>query len=198
MLARGLVCRLAPKTSAYDLPQLARFLQRSILSRNASPAARALARAYTQAVADSRRSYATATTTRATKPTATVKKAVKKTAAAKAPAKKAAPTTKTKAAAKTPAKKPAKKAVAKKAAPKPKRKRVQKVLTEEDKQKRLISELRAKVLREPVSGASMTAWTVFVGEAMQGVKGDKTEIMTTAAAKFRNLTAAEREVSRVR
>ena len=87
MLARGLLCRLAaadvPKTSAHDLPQLARFLQRTLLSRNASssPAICALSRAYNAALANSRRSYATST--RATEPTPTVKKAVKKAAAAK-------------------------------------------------------------------------------------------------------------------
>ena len=198
MLARGALCRLAaevPRTSTHDLPQLARFLQRALLARNASnvPAIRALSRAYASAL-DSRRSYAT--TTRATKPTTTVKKAVK-AAAVKKPAtkKKAAPVKKTK-----------KKVVAKKkAAPKKvvRKKRVKKELTPEQKEKATLTELRRKALREPFSSALITGFNAYIAETTggSGHKGDTREIrqqkISDAAKNWKTLSPAEREVSQV-
>src|SRR4051794_35703128 len=67
MLARGLLCRLAadtpkPKTSAHNLPQLARLLQRSLVARNGlTPSVgNCLTRAYRNALVQYVRSYATA------------------------------------------------------------------------------------------------------------------------------------------
>ncbi|KAF2472001.1 uncharacterized protein BDR25DRAFT_221485 [Lindgomyces ingoldianus] len=191
MLARGILCRLAadvPKTPTPDLSQLAHLLQRSILARNAVgiPSVCALSHAYKTALAISRRSYATA---RATKPTKTVKKAVKKSAAKKAAPKK-----------KTATKKPKKKAArATKAKPKkkvaatPKRK-VKKSLTPGEKEKATIKELKAKALREPSNGQHMSAWMVFSGEAVKGkTGGNLTGSVKDAAARFKNLTPAEKE-----
>ncbi|KAJ4367499.1 hypothetical protein N0V83_007082 [Neocucurbitaria cava] len=194
MLARGALCRLAadvPRTSTHDLPQLARFLQRALLARNASkvPAIRALSRAYASAL-DSRRSYAT--TTRATKPTATVKKAVK-TQAAKKPAtkKRASPAKKTKKTTKTT--KTQKKAVAKKAAPK---KRVKKAPTPEQKEKAAITELRKKALKEPVSKRPLSGAIVYIGE-LTSRKGGSVEAgrqrLADAAKQWKTLTPAEVE-----
>lgn len=191
MLARGVLCRLAadvPKTSTHDVSQLANLLQRSVLSRNALslPAICALSRAYKAALAESRRSYAT--TTRATKPTATVRKAVKKTAAKKAAPRKAA------------SKKPKKKTAAKKKAkpkkkPAAKPKRAKKVLTPEEKEKQLIRELKVKALREPISQSPIQAWVAFVAENLRGSKSAAPESMKEVAAKYRNLSPAEKEVS---
>lgn len=194
MLARGVLCRLAaeaPKTSTHDLSQLVHVLQRSVLSRNglSLPAVCAVSRAYRAALVESRRSYAT--TTRATKPTATVKKAVKKTAA-----KKTTPASK-----KASAKKSTKKATAKKAKPKKKPaakpKRAKKVLTPEEKEKLRIKELRKKALKEPHSNRPLTTINVFCIEALTGQKTNGPAALGDAVAKFKSLTPAELEVSRL-
>ncbi|CAI9633716.1 unnamed protein product [Alternaria burnsii] len=192
MLA-GALCRLAadaPRTSPHDVPQLARFLRRSLLAHNAArvPHARPLSRAFASLVR-ARRFYAT--TTRATEPTETVKKAVK-TAAAKKPApkktataaKKAAPkkATATKTAARKTAKKPAAK---KKATPK---KRVKKPLTDEEKLQAKMRQLRVKALKEPGKHRKYTAINAFVSET----RASKSSFAETIKA-FRNLTPAELE-----
>jgi outer membrane biosynthesis protein TonB len=210
MLARGTTLgRLAAaNTSARTLPQLARVLHQALVARNASsfPAVRALSRAY-QSACEARRSYAT--TTAATTPTATVKKAVKAKAASKAAPKKTVAATKAKKTTKTPAKKPAKKTAASKAKPKAKAKkaapkkpapkaRVKKVLTPEQKAKAKISELRKIALREPVTASTLNAWNVFVAEHLQGKAEDGTSLVKRipeVAAKFKNLTPADLEVS---
>jgi hypothetical protein len=201
MLVRGTLGRLAgAKTTARDLPQLARFLHRTLLARNASglPAARALTRALAS-VLEARRCYAT--TTSATTPTATVKKAVKAKAASKAAPRKSA-TTKT-------GKTPAKKSAATKAKPKTKakaktrattkkpapKKRVRKVLTPEEKEKAKIAELRKIALREPVTHGAVTAYSQFVTVNLKGKKELATTLMRDLAPKFKELTPAEREVS---
>ncbi|KAF1840981.1 uncharacterized protein K460DRAFT_347492 [Cucurbitaria berberidis CBS 394.84] len=197
MLVRGALCRLTadvPKTSAHDLPQLARFLQRALLARNASklPAVRALSRAYVSAL-DLRRSYATTTRATATKPTAAVKKAVKAKAVKKAaPKKKAASVT---------VKKPKKKKVVsktaapKKAAPK---KRVKKVLTPEEQEKATISKLRKQALKEPFPLGALTGFNAYIAEICGGPikgqsRGDATRNVTDAAKNWKNLTPAEHE-----
>ncbi|KAF2833063.1 hypothetical protein CC86DRAFT_399713 [Ophiobolus disseminans] len=214
MLAHRALCRLGEsKPSARHLPQLARFLQRTLLARNSSslPAVRALSRAYASAL-EARRSYAT--TKSATKPTATVTKAVKAKAAAKpAPAKRATRATKT-AAAKTVKKKTATKAAGrakptakkavkktpKKAAPK---KPVRKVLTAEQKEKAKakqdkakLSELRRTALREPVSHHALTAYVAYIGENTRG-KGElpaaKSQKLVESSQKWKTLTPAEHE-----
>jgi hypothetical protein len=215
MLARSTLGRwAAAKTSTRDLPQLARFVHRTLLARNVAdlPVARALSRAYTAAL-QSRRAYAT--TTAATKPTATVKRAVKAQAASKA-----APKKKATAASKT-AKKPARKAAATKAKPKtratakakakPKKKaapkkpaakkRVKKVLTEEEQLKLKVRELRKVALKEPegVSRHPPSAMNVYVAENMKGA-GDGTpgavpDRLKAVSQAFKNLTPAEREVN---
>ncbi|KAH7080557.1 hypothetical protein BKA63DRAFT_246760 [Paraphoma chrysanthemicola] len=200
MLLQGALGRMTvPNPAPRNLPQLARFLQRALLARNASsqPAVRALSRAYASAL-QGRRSYAT--TAAATKPTATVKRAVKAKAAKKAPSKtKATPRT-TKA-----AKKPASKTAASKAKPKPKKakakkpapkKRVKKVLTPEEKQKVLAKELRQIALKEPVTNTAVTAYQCYVAEATRGVAesgASATSRLVEASKKFKDLTPAELE-----
>ncbi|KAF1911909.1 hypothetical protein BDU57DRAFT_524011 [Ampelomyces quisqualis] len=208
MLARSTLGRwAAAKTSARDLPQLARFVHGAILARNAAdlPVARALSRAYTSAL-QSRRSYAT--TTAATRPTATVKKAVKAQAASKAaPKKKAAAPSK-------PANKSAKKAAVSRAKPrtraaakakaKPKKaapkkpaakKRVKKVLTDEQKLKAKLAELRKIALKAPVTPNSVTALNVFIAEHTKASNeaGSPTSKLTAASLAYKALTPAERE-----
>lgn len=194
MLARGILCRLAsdvPKTSTHDLPQLARLLQRNILSRNAAtvPTLCALSRAYHAVLARSCRSYATAA--RATKPTRTVKKAVKKTAAKKtAPKKKAATKKSVKRTTKS-----------KKAAPKKKTpvRKPRKAPTPEEKEKAKIKELREKALKAPSTGRAVTAYNVFVAEFIKSRKAagavDVQASVAAAAQEFKNFTPAEKEVS---
>jgi outer membrane biosynthesis protein TonB len=207
MLARGTLGRCAvATTSARDIPQLASFLHRILVTRKASglPAALAVGRAYRSAL-EARRCYATTTT--ATKPTATVKKAVKAQAASKAPPKKtAAASTKTKTAKKT-AKKPAPKKTtkakpktkAKKAAPKkpaPK-KRVKKVLTDEQKAAARILELRKIALREPVTPGAVTAFNTYIADKFKSAtSGDSKSKLTALSKAFKDLTPSEREVSR--
>ncbi|KAF2031990.1 hypothetical protein EK21DRAFT_61887 [Setomelanomma holmii] len=199
MLTHGTLCRLGiPKTCARDLPQLARFRQRTLLADNASnqPAFRALSHAYNSAV-KARRSYATARN--ATKPTAPVKKAVKK-AATKALAKTKAttkttrkPATKATTSRAKPKAKTAKKTAPKKPAP---RKRVKKVLTPEDKQKALVRDLRKTALKEPHSNGAISAYNAFVQETVAGKgHGDSTAParLTEASKRFKNLTPAELE-----
>ncbi|KAH7388779.1 hypothetical protein BKA66DRAFT_59620 [Pyrenochaeta sp. MPI-SDFR-AT-0127] len=192
MLARGALCRLAadaPITRSHDLPQLARILRRTLLSRNAStlPALRAISRAYTSAL-EARRSYAT--TARATKPTATVKRAVKAKAAKKAaPKKKAAP-----------AKRPVRKTVAKKK-PAPKKavpkKRVKKVVTPEAKERATIKALQERALKEPVSYGALTGINAYVAEMCRGpnVKGEATALQKASevSKKWKTLTPSEHE-----
>jgi outer membrane biosynthesis protein TonB len=203
MLVRGTLGRwAAAKTSARDLPQLARFLHRTLTARNAAhlPAARALTRAY-RAVLGARRSYATTTT--ATKPTATVKKAVKAQAAAKAVPKKTAatktakkPATKTtssKAKPKAAPKAKKKKAAPKKPAPK---KRVKKVLTPEQQEKLKVRELRKRALREPVNPGIVSARNAYIGEKLKGIGGNAPTKLGEAGKGFKELTPAELEVSR--
>jgi hypothetical protein len=207
MLVRGTLGRWAAgPTAARDLPQLARFLRQTLAARNAStlPAARALTRAY-RAVLGARRSYAT--TTAATKPTATVKKAVKARVATKPAAKKTAATraTKTKPATKT-AKKPAKKATAAKAKPKAKKKaapkkpapkkRVKKVATPEEQEKAKIRALRQLALKEPGSWRAVSAINAYVVARTKGQEGFSSAGLVAAVKGFKDLTPAEREVSR--
>jgi outer membrane biosynthesis protein TonB len=201
MLAHSTLARLATaQTSTRDLPQLARFLHRTLVARNAStlPAARALTRALSSAI-EARRSYAT--TTAATTPTATVKKAVKAKAAGKAAPKKTAatktakkPVRKTVAAKVKPKAKPKakKKAAPKKAAPK---KRVKKELTPEQKDKAKITRLRALALKEPAGRRAVNAYNEYIAQNLKGVK-EATSALTDLAKKFKDLTPSEREVSR--
>jgi len=217
MLARGALCRLGvSQTSARDLPQLARALPRTLLSRNASslPALRALSRACTAAL-EARRSYATTTT--ATKPTATVKRAVKAQAAEKAPPKKkattktAAKTTKTAKTAKA-AKTVKKPRAAAKAKPKakktvkkavPKRKRVSKVLTPEQaekanikKERAKLNELRKAALREPFVATPLSAYNAYIMDKGPSKGDGSTNVrLTETAHKWKSLTPAEHEVS---
>ncbi|KAH4234280.1 hypothetical protein HBH61_202130 [Parastagonospora nodorum] len=196
MLTHSALARLAAaNTSARNLPQLARFLHRTLLARNASdlPAARALTRALNSAIV-ARRCYAT--TTSATTPTATVKKAVKAQAVKKPAPRKTAATKKTRAAAKKPA--AAKSKPKKKAAPKQKvvvKKRVKKVLTPEEQRKAKIAELRKRALKEPVGHGVVSSYAVFVSEHAKGSKGGKDLAATSkeTAAKYKELTPAERE-----
>jgi outer membrane biosynthesis protein TonB len=205
MLANGALCRVgAPKTCARGLPQLARFLHRTLLSRSVSnqPAIRALSRAYAS-VLEARRSYAT--TTSATKPTATVTKAVKAKAASKAPPKtkataKTAKTTKSPATKKAASKaKPKAKAKKAKAAPKKPaaKKRVTKVLAPEAKEKLLIKELRKTALKEPVSTFPISAYNCFLGDQTKGTgqEGTSATRLVNASRKFKEVTPAELEVS---
>jgi hypothetical protein len=204
--------RVVAQTRTRDLPQLARFLQRALLARNASisPAVRALSHSYRASPHHSRRAYAT--TTKATKPTATVKKAVKAKAATKTPRKtttaakpKRAPaagarktTTRKTTTKKTIAKKAApRKAVAKKAAPKKvaPRKRVKKVLTPEQADKAKKVQLRKTALREPVTHGSISAFNVYAGEQLKGSGSADPNRMRNAAANWKSLTPAEHEVS---
>lgn len=202
MLLQGALGRMTvPNSAARNLPQLARFLQRALLARNASsqPAIRALSRAYTSAL-QGRRSYAT--TAAATKPTATVKRAVKAKAAKKAPSKAKATSKTTKA-----AKKPARKTAASKAKPKPKKatakkpapkKRVKKVLTPEEKQKALVKELRKTALKEPVTHTAVTAYQCYIGEMTKSATktgATASSGLIEASRKFKELTPAEIEVS---
>lgn len=205
MLAHSTLAHLATaNTSARNLPQLARFLHRTLLARNASdlPAARALTRALNSAI-EARRCYAT--TKSATAPTATVKKAVKAQAVKKPASRKTAATKTTKAAAKKSAaakSKPRTRAKAKpkkKAAPKKKavvKKRVKKVLTPEEQQKAKIAELRKRALKEPVGHGFVSAYAVFVGEQSKGRSAlDFAATSKETAAKYKELTPAQREVS---
>jgi hypothetical protein len=194
MLARGVLCRVAadvPKTSTHDLSQLARILRRTTLTRNGASftSIRALSYAGNAPVAHFRRSYASAAS--ATKPTATVKRAVKK-AAAKKPASKT--TTAKRSTKGTPAKKRTK-AKAKKPAAK-KRARAKKELTVDEKEKATLRELRKVALKDPGRG-HINAWIAFLAEESKGKKGIAVGANAAAhAAKFKNLTAAEREVSK--
>lgn len=178
------------RATPHDLPQLARFLQRTLLARNAThtPAVRALSRAYKSAVCEYRRSYATSTD--ATKPTATVKKAVKAKAAKKAAPKK--PSTRTKAAAK-----PKKKTAAKKAAPKKKKKVAKRELTPEEKAKQQIATLKKRALSPPPT--RVTAFNLFLADQAKNQKYETPEerhqMFGQASASFKNLAPAEREVS---
>jgi hypothetical protein len=212
MLARGVICRLAadvPKTSTRELSRLSHVLQFRLLSHNALslPAARALSRACRAALAEHRRSYATA----ATKPTARVKKDVKKAAAAKKPAKPAAKKTAAKNPPKKTARKPAKKTAAKKAKPKKKaaakpKLRARKVVTPEA---RAEAKLKAEnnqlketaLLKSPKNGEHITAWNMFSIEALAVLQTgshsrvQRAEALKTAADKFKGLTPAEKEAS---
>ena len=203
MLAHSALARLAAaKTSARNLPQLARFHHRTLLAHNASdlPATRALTRALNSAI-EARRCYAT--TKSATAPTATVKKAVK-AQAVKKPAPRKTAATKTKAAAKKPAAgkskpktrakaKPKKKAAPKKAVVK---KRVKKVLTPEEQQKAKIAELRKKALKEPLGHGVVSAYNVFIAEQHKGKGALDLNGQKDIVAKYKQLTPAQREVSR--
>lgn len=188
MFARSLLCRLAaPKTSTQDTQQLVRQVQRTLFTNAApSPAIRALSRVYSAAIAESKRTFATSA---ATEPTRTVKKAVKKTAAAKKPATKKSTTAKKT----TTKKKPAaeKKKAVKKAAPKPKKKRVAE--TPEQKLKKYVKTLRELALKEPAVRRPVSAYNVFVAEAMSA--GGKPSEMAEFSAKFKSLSPSEREVS---
>jgi hypothetical protein len=119
-----------------------------------------------------------------------VKKAVARKPAAKKPtAKKPA----RKKAAPKKAKKPAaKKPAAKKTAKKPK-----KELTPEQKERAIIRDLKAKAL-DPPKATKYTAWLVFSVENIKSHKvGSIQEVGSIAAesaAKYKNLTPAEREV----
>lgn len=196
MLVRGVLCRLAadaPKSSAQDLPQLARFLQQSILRGNAFSVttSRALSRLYKATLTESRRSYATA---RATKPATTTKKpAAKKAAPAKkATAKKTTAATKSRA---TKSKAAPKKKTTKKAAkPKPKPKsRRKKVPTPEQKQKELVKELKLKALKEPVTGHPLNAYSVFLQSKLKGHSGQVLTEVGKVSEEFKSLTVAQRE-----
>lgn len=192
MLARGLLRRVAvtaPKTTTSDLPQLARLLQRLVLSRNASvlSAAPAVSRELSAAIADFRRSYAT--TTQATKPTKTVKKAVKKTAATKA-------TPKKKTSAKKAAPKKKKTKAKKKAAPKKKKApRAKKVLSPEEQEKATIRELRRRALSPPLIAKRIEPIHILVKEVYASKKpSDIGEAQRDARAKLGALSPAELEV----
>jgi hypothetical protein len=196
MLARSVLGRLAaqvPKTSTHDLPRLSHLLQSSLLASNATsrPTAGAIARAFRQAILEGRRTYAT---TSATEPTPRVKKDVKKAVARKPAAKK--PTAK-KPARKKAAPKKAKKAAAKKPAAKKTAKKPKKELTPEQKERAIIRDLKAKAL-DPPKATKYTAWLVFSVENIKSHKvGSIQEVGSIAAesaAKYKNLTPAEREV----
>lgn len=186
MLARGALCRLAadvPTTSARDIPQLARLVQRTLHTRRAF-AVPVLSRAYKNVLIQHGRSYAT--TTAETKPTKTVKKAVKAKAAAK----------------KTPAKKPAaakKKAPVKKKAPAAKKKPAARkpALTPEQKLKAQIKDLKTKILTPPSTTRSLSARDVWTQDFYKS-SGDSTLFFQGRAKldeQFASLTPAEREVS---
>jgi hypothetical protein len=221
MLVRGASSRFTADVPS-STRDLARYLHRALVSRTgaSSPAARAFARACMPALLASRRSYAT--TAAATKPTATVKKAVKATAAAKTtPAKTAAKPRTTTAAKKTTAKKATvkkatakkatakgatartvgakkaapKKAAKKKAAPKKRATRKRVPLTPEQKQKAKITELRKKILPEPVSYRSISAHILFSAEHVKGTHEGVVNALKQSLEKFKTLTPAEREVS---
>lgn len=206
MLVRGALARLvadAPTTSAHDLPQLARSLQRSLLARNALklPATRVISRACKAVSADARRSYAT--TTRATKPAEAGKKAVNAKATEKAAPKQKATTAKgkattkttTKAAAKPTKKKPAAKKPVKKAAKKaPAKKRVKKEPTPEELQAAKIRQLKKLALKEPVTSSTLQGRHVFISEALSGTT-DVAKGLAEASSKWSTLTPAEMEVS---
>jgi outer membrane biosynthesis protein TonB len=188
MLARGL-CRLAadvPKTSTHDLSRLA-LLQTRLGSQNGlvKPVTRVISRVFKVGFSVNRRHFATA---RATKPTTKVvkdvKKAVAKKPAAKKPAKKAA-------------KKPAAKKKTKKAVKKPakKPKKPAKVLTEEEKSANQIQELKKIALKgSPPRGTRLSAYNVFLREHTKGTSGVASSKVKEAAAKYKALSAAEREV----
>jgi hypothetical protein len=221
MLVRGASSRFTADVPS-STRDLARYLHRALVSRTgaSSPAARAFARACMPALLASRRSYAT--TAAATKPTATVKKAVKATAAAKTtPAKTAVKPRTTTAAKKTTAKKATvkkatakkatakgatartvgakkaapKKAAKKKAAPKKRATRKRVPLTPEQKQKAKITELRKKILPEPVSYRSISAHILFSAEHVKGTHEGVVNALKQSLEKFKTLTPAEREVS---
>jgi hypothetical protein len=221
MLVRGASSRFTADVPS-STRDLARYLHRALVSRTgaSSPAARAFARACMPALLATRRSYAT--TAAATKPTATVKKAVKATAAAKTtPAKTAVKPRTTTAAKKTTAKKATvkkatakkatakgatartvgakkaapKKAAKKKAAPKKRATRKRVPLTPEQKQKAKITELRKKILPEPVSYRSISAHILFSAEHVKGTHEGVVNALKQSLEKFKTLTPAEREVS---
>lgn len=194
MLVRNALCRLAADVSKTSTHDLTRIVRPALSSRNGSmlPAVRALARAYAFSL-ESRRSYATAG---ATEPTATVKKAVKKAAAKKTTPKKTTATKKTVTSTK---KKPAakkKKPVANKAAPK---KKAKKVLTPEKQQELKVKELRRKALLDAPSRNSISAANIFVGQELVSSKRPNgpngNPALPEVQAKWRSMTAAEREVS---
>lgn len=188
----------APKTTTPNLLQLAGFLQRALVARNASklPAIRVLSRAYASTLA-SRRSYATKA--RATQPTETVKKAVKAKAVKKAsPAKQ----TKKKVVAKKAVAKKAvkKKAAGKKAAP---QKRAKKTPTPEQKEKAKLAELRKRALRVPFPSGTVTGLNAYIGEQCTLAPGTKLPAdarrknVSDASKRWKTLTPAEVEVSHV-
>jgi hypothetical protein len=190
-----------------------------------SPAARAFARACMPALLASRRSYATtaaatkptATVKKAVKATAAAKTtpaktvakprtttAAKKTTAKKATVKKATAkkatakgaTARTVGAKKAAPKKAAKKKAAKKkAAPKKRATRKRVPLTPEQKQKAKITELRKKILPEPVSYRSISAHILFSAEHVKGTHEGVVNALKQSLEKFKTLTPAEREVS---
>jgi hypothetical protein len=208
MLARGVLARLAAdsnKTSStHDLARASHQIQRRLLSRNGlfATSSATRSRSYEAVLLEYRRSYAT--TARATKPTATVKKAVKKTVAAKKPVKRTAAkkTTATKKPVKKVAKKPAAK---KKAAPKKrvaaKPKRRVKELTDEDRLKLRIKARKAEALEPPHAPKALSAWNVVLAEVMSGDRNGQSPEQHSkvgipqAAAKYKNMTPAEKEAS---
>lgn len=170
-----------PKQAAHDLPKLASLVQ-------AARAGYALPlRTLSHASQLQTRSYATqepsATVTKAVKTKAAAGKSVKKTTAAKK-----------KPAAKKPAKKAAPKKAKKKPAPKKPARKPKKVLTEEEKEKKVISNLRKLALREPVSRRALSAYLVFVQESAKDVeKGQKVDLAATTK-RWKDITPAEHEV----
>jgi hypothetical protein len=78
------------------------------------------------------------------------------------------------------------------AKPKPKpKKKVKKPLSPEDKQKQEVRKLKKEILKPPKE-LPATAWTVLFAEQSKGVPGRIDA--AAAAAKYRNLSASEREV----
>ncbi|OCK86376.1 hypothetical protein K432DRAFT_399340 [Lepidopterella palustris CBS 459.81] len=199
MLARGVLCRLAadvPKTSTHDLPQLRRFVQRAILSRNATSISsnRALSHTCKLALPSSRRSYVTATKEA---PKTRVKKTTTTTTTKKAAPKNTVTNLKTTVAKKKTAPKKKKKPKAK-AAPRKKR-----ALTEKGKERKAkedlrdsIKEYKKKALVEPKPRPT-TAWMIFSAEnlcsATPGSPRNTTEVLKAAAEKYKSFTPAEME-----
>ncbi|KZM22809.1 uncharacterized protein EKO05_0001477 [Ascochyta rabiei] len=191
MLARGALCRLAAEVSkqaTHDLPKLASLVQTT--RHGSALAIRTLSRGSQLQT----RSYAT--TKAATTPTETVKKAVKAKAAAGKSVKKTTTAKRTsttkKAAANT---KAAPKKAKKKAAPKkPATKRApKKVLTPEEKEKLVIRKLRLLALKEPVSNYPVTAFNIYISEALKGTGTGATAALSSKAATWKNVTPAEHE-----
>lgn len=189
MLARGALGRLAvavPKTSAHDFSPISHLLRDSLPARSGRlhPTVGLIVRSSKQGILGACRPYATQS---ATEPSARVKRDVKKAAAKKPTKKPAVKATKTKkAATKTKAKgKPAA----------PKKKPVKKVLTAEQQEAAKIKVLKEKALKPPPRSPA-SAWTTFVSEALKGTRSlqDQQGTMRDAAARYKALTAAEREV----